>query len=47
MAIYGGKVEVEEIATCDQYTIQGDAFFSGHSRKHQRCRCHWRTLWEI
>lgn len=26
MAIYGGKVRVEEIATCDQYTIQGDAF---------------------
>jgi predicted dehydrogenase len=26
MAIYGGKVTVEEIATCDQYTIQGDAF---------------------
>jgi predicted dehydrogenase len=26
MAIYGGKVQVEEIATCDQYTIQGDAF---------------------
>ncbi len=26
MAIYGGKVAVEEIPTCDQYTIQGDAF---------------------
>jgi predicted dehydrogenase len=26
MAIYGGAVEVEEIATCDQYTIQGDEF---------------------
>jgi predicted dehydrogenase len=26
MAIYGGKVEVEEIPACDQYTIQGDAF---------------------
>ena len=26
MAIYGGKVELEEIPTCDQYTIQGDAF---------------------
>ena len=26
MAIYGGKVEVEEIPTCDQYTLQGDAF---------------------
>jgi predicted dehydrogenase len=26
MAIYGGKVEVKEIPTCDQYTIQGDAF---------------------
>jgi predicted dehydrogenase len=26
MAIYGGKVEVEEIPTCDQYTVQGDAF---------------------
>ncbi len=26
MAIYGGKVELEEISTCDQYTIQGDAF---------------------
>jgi len=26
MAIYGGKVMVEEIPTCDQYTIQGDAF---------------------
>jgi predicted dehydrogenase len=26
MAIYGGKVCVEEIPTCDQYTIQGDAF---------------------
>jgi predicted dehydrogenase len=26
MAIYGGKVEVEEIEACDQYTIQGDAF---------------------
>ena len=26
MAIYGGKVTVEEIPTCDQYTIQGDAF---------------------
>jgi predicted dehydrogenase len=26
MAIYGGKVVVEEIPTCDQYTIQGDAF---------------------
>jgi predicted dehydrogenase len=26
MAIYGGKVTVEEIPTCDQYTIQGEAF---------------------
>jgi len=26
MAIYGGKVEVEQIPACDQYTIQGDAF---------------------
>ena len=26
MVIYGGKVELEEIPTCDQYTIQGDAF---------------------
>jgi predicted dehydrogenase len=26
MAIYGGKVSVEEVPTCDQYTIQGDAF---------------------
>jgi predicted dehydrogenase len=26
MALYGGKVEVEEIPVCDQYTIQGDAF---------------------
>jgi predicted dehydrogenase len=26
MAIYGGKVEVEEIPTCDQYAVQGDAF---------------------
>jgi predicted dehydrogenase len=26
MAIYGGKVTVEEIPACDQYTIQGDAF---------------------
>ena len=26
MAIYDGKVRVEEIPTCDQYTIQGDAF---------------------
>jgi len=26
MAIYGGKVLVEEIPSCDQYTIQGDAF---------------------
>jgi predicted dehydrogenase len=26
MAIYGGKVVVEEIPICDQYTIQGDAF---------------------
>ncbi len=26
MAIYGGKVEIEEIPACDQYTIQGDAF---------------------
>ena len=26
MAIYGGKVELEEIPACDQYTIQGDAF---------------------
>jgi predicted dehydrogenase len=26
MAIYGGKVELEEIPVCDQYTIQGDAF---------------------
>jgi predicted dehydrogenase len=26
MAIFGGKVELEEIPVCDQYTIQGDAF---------------------
>jgi len=26
MALYGGKVEVEQIPACDQYTIQGDAF---------------------
>jgi len=26
MSIYGGKVEVEQIPVCDQYTIQGDAF---------------------
>jgi predicted dehydrogenase len=26
MALYGGKVEIEEIPVCDQYTIQGDAF---------------------
>jgi predicted dehydrogenase len=26
MAIYGGRVEVEEIPICDQFTIQGDAF---------------------
>lgn len=26
MGVYGGKIEVEEIPTCDQYTIQGDAF---------------------
>jgi predicted dehydrogenase len=26
MAIYNGKVEVEEIPACDQYTIQGDVF---------------------
>jgi predicted dehydrogenase len=26
MAIYDGKVDVEEIPVCDQYTIQGDAF---------------------
>ena len=26
MAIYGGKAVVEEIPTCDQYTIQGEAF---------------------
>jgi hypothetical protein len=26
MSIYGGKVHSEEIPTCDQYTIQGDAF---------------------
>ena len=26
MAIYNGRVEVEEIPACDQYTIQGDAF---------------------
>jgi predicted dehydrogenase len=26
MSIYGGKVHREEIPTCDQYTIQGDAF---------------------
>jgi predicted dehydrogenase len=26
MALYGGKVTVEQIPTCDQYTIQGDAF---------------------
>jgi predicted dehydrogenase len=26
MAIYGGKVNLEEISVCDQYTIQGDVF---------------------
>jgi len=26
MALYGGKVQVEEIPVCDQYSIQGDAF---------------------
>ena len=26
MAMYGGKVALEEIPVCDQYTIQGDAF---------------------
>lgn len=26
MSLYGGKVAVEEIPACDQYTIQGDAF---------------------
>ena len=26
MAIHGGKVALEEIPTCDQYTVQGDAF---------------------
>jgi len=26
MAVYGGKVKVEEIPVCDQYTVQGDAF---------------------
>jgi predicted dehydrogenase len=26
MTVHGGKVEVEEIPACDQYTIQGDAF---------------------
>jgi predicted dehydrogenase len=26
MAIYGGKVDLEEIPVCDQYTIQGDVF---------------------
>jgi predicted dehydrogenase len=26
MAIYSGRVEIEEIPACDQYTIQGDAF---------------------
>jgi predicted dehydrogenase len=26
ISIYGGKVTVEDIPTCDQYTIQGDAF---------------------
>jgi predicted dehydrogenase len=26
MAVYGGAVKLEEIPTCDQYTIQGDAF---------------------
>jgi predicted dehydrogenase len=26
MSLYGGKVVVEEIPTCDQYTIQGDVF---------------------
>jgi len=26
MALYGGKVRVEEIPVCDQYTLQGDAF---------------------
>jgi len=26
MALYGGRVRIEEVAVCDQYTIQGDAF---------------------
>jgi predicted dehydrogenase len=26
MALYGGKVELEQIPVCDQYTLQGDAF---------------------
>jgi predicted dehydrogenase len=26
MAVYAGKVTVEEIPACDQYTVQGDAF---------------------
>jgi predicted dehydrogenase len=26
MAVYGGKVQVEHIPVCDQYTVQGDAF---------------------
>jgi predicted dehydrogenase len=26
MTVYGGKVRVEEIPVCDQYTVQGDAF---------------------
>jgi predicted dehydrogenase len=26
MAIYGGKVQVEQLPVCDQYTVQGDAF---------------------
>lgn len=26
MSVYGGKVLVEEIPACDQYTVQGDAF---------------------
>ena len=26
MAIYDGKVVVEEIPACDQYAVQGDAF---------------------
>jgi predicted dehydrogenase len=26
MALYGGKVALEQIPVCDQYTVQGDAF---------------------